>query len=162
MASKSNKALGAALLLALGVGAYLGNLIPKLGWGTGSGFLGQAGEAVPTPATEPEPVSRAGKQPPASNDLADPASDQPAPAAVVVRIDGHELLLQGPDGEYTQTAAAEVARLAASANPAEGAPRLRVELTPRSRARAETELQQALRAAQVAEGDVLWIKPTSP
>lgn len=156
MASKSNKALGAALLVALGVGAYLGNLIPKLGWGLGSGFLGQSGETPSASPTGRRPVT---SKKATSTDEASPETPTASTPAVVVRIDGHDLLLQGVDGEYTPTDAPEIARLTAAAKPGEGAPRLRVELTPRSRAKAETELQQALRDAQIGEGEVLWVKP---
>jgi hypothetical protein len=159
MAAKSNKALGAALLVALGVGAYLGNLIPKLGWGTGSGWLGQAPDTLATATTE-QPRSPSAKPASASGEAA--AGEDTTPPAVVVRIDGHDLLLQGADGEFQPTDAAEIVRLAVAATPAAGAPRLRIELTPRSRAKAETELQQALRDAQVDAEEVLWVKPQQP
>lgn len=159
MAAKSNKALGAALLVALGVGAYLGNLIPKLGWGTGSGWLGQAPDTLATATTE-QPRSTSAK--PASSSGEAAGDEDTTEPAVVVRIDGHDLLLQGADGEFQPTDAAEIVRLAVAATPAAGAPRLRIELTPRSRAKAETELQQALRDAQVDAEEVLWVKPQQP
>ncbi|MFM8580366.1 MAG: hypothetical protein ACKOFW_02560, partial [Planctomycetaceae bacterium] len=146
MAAKSNKALGAALLVALGVGAYLGNLIPKLGWGTGSGWLGQAPDTLATATTE-KPRSPA-STPDSSSDES-PAEEDANEPPVLVRIDGHDLLLRGADGEFQPTDAAEIVRRAVAATPAAGSPRLRIELTPRSRAKAETELQQALRDVQV-------------
>lgn len=149
------KVFGATAVGALAVGIFLGQYLPDLGFVPGGkGFgLGQpaTSQGARRPETEteetvsPAPPAAAEKQPRKSGE-----------APVIVRVDGHDLILEDANGATQVAALEEIVKAIQSVQPNADGVRVKIAPTPEARAKAESDLKEALRAAGVLETEILW------
>jgi len=149
------KLFGATALGALALGIFLGQYLPDLGFLPGGKGLGLGQPATPqgmkqseeTPTTPGETPARTG---------AKPQSRKPGDAPVTVRIEGHDLILEDGTGQSQTVTLDEVVKAIQSATPNPEGLRVKIAPTPEARAKAESDLKEALRSAGIPETEILW------
>lgn len=148
------KVLGASVLGALGLGIFLGQYLPKLGLFPGGSGIG-LGESAPSAASQNTESKPAGSTALA----APPAADQSRPAGaapITVRVDGHDFVLVDAAGKSQAATLEEIVKAIQTAEPNDRGLRVRIEPTPESRAKSESDLKEALRAAGIPETEIVW------
>lgn len=138
--------VGAALVLGIAAGVWLGEFWKGFGWGGGSGFgYGDSllVTAQPTNSTTP----------PAKDDVQD-SSPTPMPTVRVVIRDRSYYLKQSR--EEQPIALQDLVALVQRAAGDEDGIRLRIYRAESSRATAELQLQEALRAVDIPESAIYW------
>lgn len=148
------KVLGASVLGALGLGIFLGQYLPKLALFPGGSGLGLGESAPPTAVPKidtnrAEPV--AAKTPPVEE-----PSRPDGTAPITVRIDGHDFVLIDAAGQKQSATLEEIVKAIQTAQPNARGLRVRIAPTPEARAKSESDLKEALRAAGIPETEIVW------
>ena len=150
------KVLGASVLGALGLGIFLGQYLPKLGLFPGGSGIGLGEPAQPTAIKNTE-----ANTPESTALAATPNAEQPHPdgtAPITVRIDGHDFVLIDAAGQPQAATLEEIVKAIQTAQPTERGLRVRITPTPEARAKSESDLKEALRAAGIPETEIVWSK----
>jgi hypothetical protein len=148
------KVLGASVLGALGLGIFLGQYLPKLALFPGGSGIGLGEPAPPTSikTTQTNPSESTAL---ASNEEPEkPRPDGTAP--ITVRIDGHDFVLVDAAGKSQPATLEEIVKAIQTAEPNERGLRVRIAPTPEARAKSESDLKEALRAAGIPETEIVW------
>jgi hypothetical protein len=148
------KVLGASVLGALGLGIFLGQYLPKLGLLPGGTGFGLGEPAQPTASQTTETKAADSTPLAASTDVKPPRPDGTAP--ITVRIDGHDFVLVDAAGTSQTSSLDEIVKAIQTAQPNERGLRVRIAPTPEARAKTESDLKEALRAAGIPETEIVW------
>ena len=148
------KVLGASVLGALGLGIFLGQYLPKLALFPGGSGIG-LGEPTPPSAIKSTETDAADSTPlAAAPDVKPPRPDGAAP--ITVRIDGRDFVLVDAAGKSQTASLDEIVKAIQTAEPNERGLRVRIAPTPEARAKTESDLKEALRAAGIPETEIVW------